>query len=55
MPVILHEKDEARWLDPDFKDTLKLSNLLAPYSAEEMEVYEVLLQSLEATLVMTFL
>ena len=42
MPVILHEKDEDKWLDPDFKDTLKLSDLLAPYSADEMEAYEVL-------------
>lgn len=41
MPVILHEKDEAKWLDPEFKDTEKLSSLLQPYPSELMEAYKV--------------
>jgi putative SOS response-associated peptidase YedK len=41
MPVILHEKDEARWLDPQFKDTDKLTELLKPFPSELMEAYEV--------------
>lgn len=41
MPVILHEKDEAKWLDPEFKDTEKLSSLLQPYPSEQMVAYEV--------------
>jgi putative SOS response-associated peptidase YedK len=41
MPVILQEKDESRWLDPEFKDTDKLKFLLQPYPASMMEAYEV--------------
>jgi len=41
MPVILHEKDEAKWLDPEFKDTDKLSSLLQPYPSEQMVAYKV--------------
>ncbi len=41
MPVILHEKDEARWLDPLLKDTDKLNELLKPYPSDLMEAYEV--------------
>ena len=41
MPVILHEKDEGVWLDPDLKDLNKLKALLVPYPSEEMEMYEV--------------
>ncbi len=41
MPVILHEKDEAAWLDPELHDPAKLKPLLVPYPAEEMEMYEV--------------
>lgn len=41
MPVILHEKDEAVWLDPELKDPTKLLPLLKPYPSEEMELYEV--------------
>ncbi len=41
MPVILHEKDEAAWLDPEIKDPVKLLPLLKPYPSEEMELYEV--------------
>ena len=41
MPVILHEKDEGIWLDPQLADTDKLSQLLKPYSSKEMEAYKV--------------
>ena len=41
MPVILHEKDESKWLDPEFKDTDKLKSLLQPYPSDMMEAYEV--------------
>jgi len=41
MPVILNEKDEAKWLDPEFKDTDKLSSLLQPYTSEQMVAYKV--------------
>jgi len=41
MPVILHEKDEGMWLDPQLNDTDKLSTLLKPYPAKEMEAYKV--------------
>ena len=41
MPVILHEKDEGMWLDPQLADTDKLSPLLKPYSSKEMEAYKV--------------
>jgi len=41
MPVILHEKDEGIWLDPQLADTDKLSPLLKPYSSKEMEAYKV--------------
>jgi putative SOS response-associated peptidase YedK len=41
MPVILHEKDEGLWLDPELKDPEKLTPLLKPYPSEEMELYVV--------------
>ncbi|MBI2485800.1 MAG: SOS response-associated peptidase [Deltaproteobacteria bacterium] len=41
MPVILHEKDEAKWLDPQLKDTDKLAKLLIPYPPELMGAYQV--------------
>ena len=41
MPVILHEKDESTWLDPQLSDTDNLSKLLKPYPSGEMEVYKV--------------
>ena len=41
MPVILHEKDESKWLDPEFKDADKLKSLLQPYPSNMMEAYEV--------------
>src|SRR3990170_4558902 len=41
MPVILHEKDESLWLDPEFKDTNKLAALLKPFPSDMMEAYRV--------------
>jgi putative SOS response-associated peptidase YedK len=41
MPVILHEKDEARWLDPEPGKPEDLLPLLAPYPSDEMECWEV--------------
>ena len=41
MPVILDEKDENTWLDPQLRDTYKLSPLLKPYPSSEMEAYRV--------------
>lgn len=41
MPVILHQKDEAVWLDPELRDPEKLLTLLKPYPSDEMEMYEV--------------
>ena len=41
MPVILNSNDEAKWLDPEFKDTDKLKFLLQPFPSELMTAYEV--------------
>ena len=41
MPVILPRELESFWLDDDVRDTGALSNILAPYPVEAMEVYEV--------------
>jgi len=41
MPVILHGKDYAQWLDPDNKDTGELRKLLVPYPASKMKAYPV--------------
>lgn len=41
MPVILRQKDEEMWLDPDLKDTSKLLPLLVPFASKEMDAYEV--------------
>jgi putative SOS response-associated peptidase YedK len=41
MPVILHPQDESKWLDPELKDTDKLSELLVPFPSDLMEAYEV--------------
>lgn len=41
MPVILHQKDEVVWLDPELKDPEKLKPLLKPYPSDEMEMYRV--------------
>ncbi len=41
MPVILPRELEPFWLDDDVRDTGALSNVLAPYPVEAMEMYEV--------------
>lgn len=41
MPVILMQKDEDAWLDPENKDFEKLMALLKPYPANEMSMYIV--------------
>ena len=41
MPVILTRDVEAQWLDTKESDTGTLRELLVPYSANEMEAYEV--------------
>ena len=41
MPVILKEEYEDEWLDPGEKDIEKLSALLKPYPAGELEAYQV--------------
>lgn len=41
MPVILREKDEARWLDPEVSNSGELLPLLAPFPLGEMEFWEV--------------
>ena len=38
MPVILHKRDYAFWLDPANRDLAALKALLVPYPAEEMVV-----------------
>jgi len=38
MPVILHKKDFAFWLDPANRDLAALKALLAPFPPEEMVV-----------------
>lgn len=39
--MILHEKDEAKWLDTELTDFDKLTPILKPYPPELMEKYEV--------------
>lgn len=41
MPVILEEKDEDSWLDPENKDFEKLLSLLVPYPPEKMSMHIV--------------
>ena len=41
MPVILPRDAEAQWLDVSNSDTGELRELLVPYSADEMDAYEV--------------
>jgi putative SOS response-associated peptidase YedK len=41
MPVILDEKDEARWLDPELVKPEDLLPLLVPYPPDAMECWEV--------------
>ncbi|OGG02083.1 hypothetical protein A2W14_04170 [Candidatus Gottesmanbacteria bacterium RBG_16_37_8] len=41
MPVILHEKFEDTWLNPQVNDVGVLLNFLKPYDAERMEAFPV--------------
>jgi putative SOS response-associated peptidase YedK len=41
MPVMLHARDVARWLDPTITDADAVADLLAPYPAEEMGSHPV--------------
>jgi putative SOS response-associated peptidase YedK len=41
MPVILRQKDENMWLDPELSDFDKLVPLLGPYPTDLMKAYEV--------------
>ncbi len=41
MPVILHGRDEARWLDPELRRPDDVLPLLKPFPSGEMECYEV--------------
>jgi putative SOS response-associated peptidase YedK len=41
MPVILHPRDYARWLDPTPQTAEHLQTLIKPYPAEEMTAYPV--------------
>ncbi len=41
MPVILHEEDYDRWLDPKAQDPTQLSELLKPYPSEEMTAFPI--------------
>jgi putative SOS response-associated peptidase YedK len=41
MPVILHEKDESKWLDTELTDFDKLTPILKPYPSDLMEMYQV--------------
>ena len=41
MPVILHEDEEDRWLDPGENSRERLQGLLQPYPSEGMDAYDV--------------
>jgi putative SOS response-associated peptidase YedK len=41
MPVILTPERETEWLDPKNNDVNRLQQLLVPYSANDMEAYQV--------------
>ncbi len=41
MLVILHVRDEARWLDPMLRETAEILPMLKPFPSEEMECYKV--------------
>jgi putative SOS response-associated peptidase YedK len=41
MPVILHPKDYAEWLDPAPRSAESLQHLIAAFPAEQMEAYPV--------------
>jgi putative SOS response-associated peptidase YedK len=41
MPAILHQEDEAFWLNPDNVETRELERLLLPYPEDEMQAWPV--------------
>jgi putative SOS response-associated peptidase YedK len=41
MPVILHPRDHARWLDPSAQTPDRLKALIKPFPAEAMSAYPV--------------
>jgi putative SOS response-associated peptidase YedK len=41
MPVILHPRDYALWLDPSMRDNQRVLSLLQPHPPEEMEAFPV--------------
>ena len=41
MPVIIRPENREHWLDPGVQDPEKLSPLLAPYSSDELDMWEV--------------
>ena len=41
MPVILDQKDEAAWLDPENEDTARLQKLLKPCPSKWLEAIEI--------------
>lgn len=41
MPVILAPEDWNTWLEPEYKDTQALQNLLKPFPAEGIEAWKV--------------
>ena len=41
MPVILPREKEERWLEPGVEDPASLTGILAPYSYEALDAYEV--------------
>ena len=41
MPVILHKRDEAAWLNPDTTEPAELLPLLKPYPADQMQEWHV--------------
>jgi putative SOS response-associated peptidase YedK len=41
MPAILPRKAEDIWIDPEFRNLNKLTELIKPLPSEEMESYEV--------------
>ncbi|MGH9904640.1 MAG: SOS response-associated peptidase [Pyrinomonadaceae bacterium] len=41
MPVIVRAEDYGHWLDPNVRDTEKISEVFLPFPAEEMRAYPV--------------
>lgn len=41
MPVILHQSDEAAWLDPELNDRSAIAPFLRPYEDNGLDLYQV--------------